>query len=113
MITTDAGGNLASDGGEVFRKIARIDAGVALSIAMQTPALSGQQNFGLRVGYGNFDRDANAFGVSAIGVVCRGCWGQTDQIAIDAAAAVGSSSFMTYGSGTVGAARLGVQWTWR
>ena len=113
LTTTDASGNLASDGGDVFTKIARIDAGVAMSMAMQAPALSSGDNFGVRVGYGHFDKVANAFGISAVGVLCRDCVGRSDRIAIDASAAMGTSTFYGYGSGDVAAARVGAQWTWK
>jgi len=60
------------------------------------------------------DGVANAMGFSAMGVLCRDCFGSKgDRIALDVAAGVGSSDFMQYGSGNVTSARAGMQWTWK
>ena len=113
LLTTDASGNLASDQGDVFKKIARMDAGIAMAMSMQVPSLTTDENFGLRAGYGAFDGAATAMGLSAIGVLCRDCFVQSDRIALDVAAAVGNSSFYAQDSGAVTAIRVGAQWTWK
>jgi hypothetical protein len=112
LATTDASGNLATDGGATFTEIAKVKAGVAIAMAMDAPTLTRSENFGLRAGWANFDRNANAYGVSAIGVICRECFVGIDRIAIDAAAGVGTSSFSSYGSGSIVGARAGAQLTW-
>ena len=66
LVTTDAAGHLASDGGAVFEAIAKVQAGVAIALAIEAPSLTERENFGIRVGWGNFDGEANAFGFSAI-----------------------------------------------
>jgi hypothetical protein len=113
LTTTDAAGHLASDGGAVFRAIARAQAGIAIALAVEAPSLTESERFGVRVGWGNFEGDANAFGLSAMGVLCRGCFSQGDRIALDGSIGIGSSDFMSYGDDNVVASRLGVQWTWR
>jgi len=113
LVTSDANGNLATDSGLTFTEIAKTRAGAAIAMAMQAPTLPNNHNFGLRVGYGNFDANANAVGLSAIGVVCRECFLGIDQLSLDVAAAVGTSSFYSYDSGTVTGVRVGGQLTWK
>jgi hypothetical protein len=55
VATTDAAGNLATDGGDIFNAIARVQAGVAIAMAIETPELSTGENFGIRFGWGGFD----------------------------------------------------------
>jgi hypothetical protein len=115
LVTTDAAGHLAADGGAVFSAIARAQAGIAIGIAMEAPSLTTQENFGIRLGYGNFDGEANAVGMSAMGVICRNCFDPAsgDRIALDIGLGLGWSDFQGYDSRTVSAARAGVQWTWK
>ena len=112
LVTTDAAGHLASDGGDVFRSIAKLQAGVAIALAAEAPSLTTMENFGMRIGWGNFEGDANAVAISAIGVLCRGCLTAGDRIAIDGSVGAGWSDYKQYsGSNTIGG-RAGVQWTW-
>jgi trimeric autotransporter adhesin len=96
-----------------MRRLARLNAGVSIALAMQTPTLNHNESFGLRAGWGNFDGNANAFGVSMVGVVCRDCLGFVDRFTIDAGAALGTSTYYNYNSGTAVGARVGAQLTWR
>jgi hypothetical protein len=82
-------------------------------MAMQAPTLGPGENFGLRLGYGNFDSHANAVGLTAMGNICRQCYLGIDRISIDVGAGVGSSTFNTYNSGAVLGARVGGQLTWK
>jgi len=113
LTTTDAFGNLASDGGAVFKAIAKAQAGISIALAIEAPSLGASENFGVRVGWGNFDGGANAFGRSAIGVLCRDCFSKGDRIALDAGFGLGYSDFYGYGADGVAAGRAGLQWTWR
>jgi hypothetical protein len=113
LVTSDSEGNLATDGGSTFTEIAKLRAGTAVAMAMQAPTLGPGENFGLRVGYGNFDSHANAVGLSAMGNVCRQCFLGIDRFSIDAGAGVGSSTFNTYNSGAVMGVRVGGQLTWK
>jgi hypothetical protein len=81
-------------------------------MAMQAPTLSNDDRFGIRIGYGNFDSSANAVGLTAVGVVCQGCYLGVDRFTIDAGASIGMSTFTGYGSGPVTGARVGANFTW-
>jgi len=70
VVTTDANGNLASDGGRTFEEISDNKGGIAMAIAMENPDLVGTEDFGLAVHWGHFD-GANAIGIAAMGVVSR------------------------------------------
>ena len=112
-MTTDAGGNVAADGGDVFKKLARLSAGVAMSMAMQTPVMAASSNFAIRAGYGNYDGVASAYGLSAVGVLCRDCFIGSDRVSIDISAATGSSSYYSQDSGYISAVRVGAQLEWK
>ena len=88
IVTSDQGGNLATDGGLVFDKIDEFDdhfnvrstggstttdkridenkSGVALAISMENPDLTGNERFGVAMNYGNFE-GASALSWSANG----------------------------------------------
>ena len=88
IVTSDQGGNLATDGGFVFDKIDEFDdhftqvdrrldnqdrridenkSGVALAISMENPDLTGNERFGVAMNYGNFE------GASALSWSAHGC----------------------------------------
>jgi hypothetical protein len=112
LLTTDANGNLASDNGDTFKAIAKLQAGVALALAAEAPSLTTSESFGVRVGWGNFDGDGNAAAISAIGVLCRNCLSTGDRLAIDGSVGAGWSEYKTYSAGNVIGGRAGIQWTW-
>ena len=113
LVTTDANGNLAADGGDAFKAIAANQAGIAIALSLQAPSLTTGEKFGLRLGYGSFAGNSSAFGLSAIGVLCQGCFTRNDRLALDGGIGVGSSSYKTYDQTNVTAGRVGVQWTWK
>lgn len=108
LLTTDAAGHLASDGGAVFRSIADVSAGVALSLAMDAPDLAPTETFAVRAGYGNFEGDSHAFGLSAIGSLTavgrRFTW--------DAGFGAGWAEFASYDSDATWGGRAGLQMSW-
>jgi hypothetical protein len=55
VVTTDANGNLASDGGEIFRRLDENTEGVALALAMDAPTLLPGENFALTGNWGTFE----------------------------------------------------------
>lgn len=115
VTTTDAAGNLATDGGAIFNAIARVQAGVAIAMAVETPELATGEKFGIRLGWGGFDSfqsDANAVGASAIGVLGRNLFVQGDRLALDAGVGWGWSEFQDYDQSGVIAGRAGLQFTW-
>lgn len=115
LASTDAAGNLASDGGQIANAITENRAGIALAMAMQAPDLAGKENFGLRLNYGAFDGDANAFTINSAGVIGRDLIMPHDRISIDVGFGAGFSSGLGRFSDSeddVYAGRAGVQWTW-
>jgi len=75
LVTSDAMGNLATDGGEWFGRV-RANAddiddnseGIAMAMSIQDPDLVGDERLGLKVGWGTFSGE-NAMGVAASGVL--------------------------------------------
>lgn len=109
--TTDAAGNLASDGGETFKAISRLRAGVALSLSATPPVLAHGEKFGMRMGWGTFD-GANAVGMSVMGVLAESMFSKGDRLALDGGVGFGFGSFMGYRENAVVGGRAGVQLTW-
>ena len=97
----------------MFKGIAKAQAGVAIALALEAPNLGQHENFGLRLGWGNLDGDANAWGMSAAGVLCRGCLGAGTRLALDGGIGFSHSDFMGYRSESVVAGRAGIQMTWK
>jgi hypothetical protein len=98
MVTTDRFGNLASDGGAFQRQIdglgrrdRELADGIAMALAMQQPIFLPGQSFAIRAGYGNFD-GADAFGVSAAGVVARDSFGKGSSVTLDAGIGFGTAT---------------------
>jgi hypothetical protein len=115
VTTTDSAGNLAADSGATFKGIARVQAGVAVAMAASPPHLNPGQRFGVRAGYGGFaglDSTANAFGVSAAGLMAHGLLSQHDRLTADLGFGIGSSQFMGYQQNNVIGVRAGMQYTW-
>ena len=111
VVTTDAQGNLASDGGAFQRQIDNLGRrdgeladGIAIALALQQPIFHSGQKFAGRLGYGNFD-GSNALGLSLAGVIDRGSFGSNSSITLDGGVGVGTST------GTV-AAKAGVTFGW-
>jgi len=111
VVTTDAFGNLASDGGAMQRQIdglgrrdRELADGIAIALAIQQPIFQPGQSFAIRAGYGNFD-GSDAFGLSAAGVVDRGSFGRGSSVTLDAGIGFGTAT------GTA-AGRAGVTLGW-
>jgi len=81
LVTTDANGNLASDGGEVFRRLDKNEEGVAVGIALSDPDLYAGKTFALKGNWGVFE-GSNALGVSAKGLLADNLFGQGDQLTL-------------------------------
>jgi trimeric autotransporter adhesin len=109
--TTDAAGNLASDGGETFKAIAKLRAGVALSLAATPAVLMHGEKFGVRVGWGTFN-GANALGFSATGVLAENLVSKHDRLTLDGGVGFGFGEFMSYRENAVVGGRAGLQLTW-
>jgi hypothetical protein len=114
LVTTDANGNLASDGGNVFAQLDEMNArlsdhasGIALAMSMEAPDLVGAEKFGFAVNWGNFE-GSNALSASLAGVLGNNVFTGGDRVAMSAGLGVGFAS----GEGkSVYGGRVGLQWT--
>ena len=115
VVTSDANGNLATDGGQIFNKLDNLSrrtnensAGVALALAAVNPDLTGNESFGMTANWGNFD-GSNAFGMGFEGVVGHGWITRGDRVAVTGGFGVG---FVDGNGDNVFGGRVGGQWTW-
>ncbi len=127
VVTSDAGGNLATDGGNIFNQLNRLTRrtdelypGVALAISMENPDLTGNERFGVAMNWGNFE-GSNALSWSAMGVLGYDVLSRGDRVAVSGGFGVGfvdGSNNNTFGNGlgssndNVWGGRVGAQWTW-
>ena len=123
VVTSDANGHLATDGGALFGQINQlqnndtkifsqldklhsdvdtVESGVAIALSAVGPDLTGAESFGLSLNWGGFE-GANAIGGGATGVVYRG---QASRLAVTGGIGVGMD-----GDDAVGG-RAGGQLTW-
>ena len=114
VVTSDANGNLATDGGSIFGSIDRLNrrsdqafAGTALALAANGPDLTGHERFGISASYGNFE-GASAFGMGFEGVLGYDVLTRGDRIALTGGWGVGFPD----GGDDVFGGRVGGQWTW-
>ena len=112
IVTSDANGNLATDGGQFFNQLASLDndlstidnrltkldrrtdeneLGVALAMSMQNPDLVGNERFGMAANWGAFE-GANALGMSLMGVLGNNFVTQNDRVAMSGGFGVGFST---------------------
>ena len=110
IVTTDSYGNLASDGGSLYRETATIKAGAAIAMALSDPTIAFNQRFAIKMNWGGFD-GANAIGFSAAGVLARGMLTREDSLTLSGAAAWGEASFNGYSKSTAGG-RASLQFAW-
>jgi hypothetical protein len=101
VVTTDQFGDLASDGGALYKQTAGIKAGAAVAMALSDPVLTENQRFGLKASVGGFD-GATAFGISAAGVVARKIFTQYDSLTVSAAGGFGEAEVSGYSKQTFG-----------
>jgi len=82
---------------------AKLEEGIAVSLALQNPDLVGTETFGLAVNWGNFE-GSNAIGIAAVGVLGNNFLMPGDRLAIAGGVGFGLDE------NTVGG-RVGIQWT--
>ena len=109
VVTTDANGNLASDGGEIFKRLDETESGIALAISMENPDLIAGETFGIAFNAG-FYEGAEAVSLSAQGVLGHNVFTPGDRVAISGGVGVGIDNGR--GDTTVGG-RVGAQITFR
>jgi trimeric autotransporter adhesin len=95
VVTSDANGNLATDGGQIFERLNTAfkltdenRSGVASALAAVNPDLTGDERFGITANWGNF-AGANAFGMGLEGVLGHNWLTQGDRVAITGGWGVG------------------------
>jgi hypothetical protein len=123
VVTSNANGDLAAytpselglttqgDLGAINRRLSKVDdeknSGIALAVAMQNPDLTGSERIGVAANWGAFE-DANALGMSVMGVLGHDFVSPGDRVAISGAFGVGLEN----GDGDdVYGGRVGLQWT--
>jgi hypothetical protein len=108
VVTTDQFGNLADDGGEIFRRLDEHDSGIAMSMAMENPSLGPGEKFGIATAWGTF-AGAHALTGSVMGVVGEDVLTDGDRIALFG----GFGAGFDHGRGDdVYGGRAGLQWTY-
>ena len=108
VVTSDAGGHLATDGGEIFKRLDEAESGIALAMSMEDPDLIGNERFGMRANYGNFE-GASALSWTFAGVLGRDVLKPGDRTSLGGGFGVGFEE----GQGDdVWGGRVGAQWTW-
>lgn len=109
VVTTDANGNLASDGGEIFKRLDETESGIALAISMENPDLIAGETFGIAFNAG-FYEGAEAVSLSAQGVLGLNVFTPGDSVSVSGGVGVGIENGR--GDTTVGG-RIGAQITFR
>jgi hypothetical protein len=113
LVTTDAEGHLASDGGEIFNQLGEHGAGIAIAMAVENPDLVGNETFGLSANVGFFEGNT-ALGIAAMGVLGHNFMGGGERWALSGGVGF-SLNEKDYGGHstdrTVGG-RAGVQVSW-
>jgi hypothetical protein len=88
VVTTDADGNLASDGGETFGRIDENQEGVAIAIALSDPDLFGGQTFAIKANGGYFE-GSYAVGVTVKGLLVDDIFGGGGKLTVSGGAGYG------------------------
>ena len=113
VATSDAAGNLATDGGLIFESLSEHEAGIAIAMAMPMPSLRANEKFGVAVNLGRF-ADSHAIGFSAMGIVRENVFGGGERLSVNAGLGV-SLNQHTYGGQKASNAkggRVGFQLSW-
>lgn len=113
VTTSDATGNLATDGGLIFETLSENQAGIAIAMALEMPALHADETFGIAVNWGIFEQ-SQALGFSAMGVVARDVFSASDRISLTGGFgfSVKEKSFGGHSTRTACGGRVGVQLSW-
>jgi len=113
VATSDANGNLATDGSVIFEALSEHEAGIAIAMALESPSLQAGETFGVAVNWGIFNQ-SQALAFSAIGVVARDVFLAGDRIALNGGfgLSVKAGSFGGHRTGTAAGGRAGVQFAW-
>jgi hypothetical protein len=113
VVTSDANGHLATDGGLLFDELSRIGGGVAIAMALENPDLVGNEKFGL-AGNVAFWEDNVALGFTAMGVLGHNFLGAGERWALSGGVGftVKEESYGRRGSKSSVGGRAGLQVSW-
>ena len=113
VATSDASGNLATDGGLIFETLSENRAGLAIAMAIQSPDLDGGERFGVAMNWGVFE-SSHGLGFSAIGVIGNNLLGAGERIAVQGGfgLSVREESFGGRRADSVYGGRAGFQLSW-
>ena len=113
IVTSDAHGNLASDGGLLFREVSKLGGGIAIAMALENPDLVANERFGL-AGSVAFWEGNMALGFSGMGVLGRNFVGHGERWALSAGVGftVKEDNFGGRGSQNSVGGRAGLQVSW-
>jgi trimeric autotransporter adhesin len=104
VLGTDAANKAYVDNGlrSVNQRVDQANQGVAIAMAVQNPALTGNDKFGISVNWSEFAGN-NAFGAAAVGIIGKNLFGGGEKLGLTGG--IG-------GSGNQVAGRAGLQLTW-
>jgi trimeric autotransporter adhesin len=113
VVTTDAAGNLASDGGLLFKEISKLGGGIAIAMSLQNPDLVAGERFGLAGNLGIWDGNV-AMGFTGMGVLGHNFMGAGERWALSGGVGftVREESFGGRSSQNSVGGRAGLQVTW-
>ncbi len=113
VATSDAFGNLATDGGEIFETLSENRAGVAIAMAVESPDLADGERFAFAMNWGVFE-SSHGLGVSGIAVLANDLLGTGERLSFQGGFGL-SVSEETYGGRNASAVfggRAGLQFSW-
>ncbi|GBF28046.1 hypothetical protein MnTg02_03108 [bacterium MnTg02] len=113
VATSDALGNMGTDGGEIFTTLSENQAGIAIAMSLMAPQLSENEKFGIGINWGMF-RQSQALSFSVAGVIRENAFGNGARISLDAGLgfSLREKSFGGRNSGKNYGGRMGVQISW-
>ncbi len=113
VLTSDANGNLASDGGQIFDQLSEHGAGIAIAMAVENPDLVGAETFGLSANVGFYEGNT-ALGIAAMGVLGYNFMGGGERWAVSGGVGVSlnEENFGGHSSDRTVGGRAGLQVSW-
>jgi hypothetical protein len=113
VVTSDANGHLATDGGLLFEELSKLGGGVAIAMALENPDLVGNERFGL-AGNVAFWEGNVALGFTAMGVLGQNFLGAGERWALSGGVGftIKEESYGGRSSQSSVGGRAGLQITW-
>lgn len=113
VATSDANGNLATDGGMIFETLSENQAGIAIAMGLEMPSLNAEESFGMALNWGIFE-ESQALCFSAMGVAARDVFVDGDRIALTGGFGISlqEESFGGHSTSSSSGGRVGIQLSW-